>query len=113
MGRVKEQILKKEEQDWVQEQQNEIVQNMNESSTYIYSDLIDLDALEDKKLKYLEYKLKSEDIERKIYPENIEEINGLVIRYKVRQYGYARDEVVKIRTVPLLNILYIDYVYDK
>lgn len=107
MGRVKEQLLDK---DWVNEKQNNIIKEKVAVDTFLYADLFDLDEVS--KAKSIEYKLKSEDFCRAIYIEDIVEINGVCIKYKVRQHSLLEDKSPKLRVIPFSSILYIDYIYD-
>lgn len=117
MGRVKDMILDEEAKDWVQEQQKKIISKMHENIGYMYSSMIDFDLIEDKNLEYIEFILKGDDTKRKIYPENIQEIDGVSIKYdptapsfREKHPQYAQKS---IRIIPILNILYMDYVFKQ
>lgn len=117
MGRVKDMILDEEAKDWVQEQQQKIISKMHENISYMYSSMIDFDLIEDKDLKYIEIMLKGDNTKRTIYPENIEEIDGVSIKYNPiaptfieRHPEYKKKS---IRIIPILNILYMEYVFNK
>ena len=107
MGRVKEQLLDK---DWVSEKQNNIIKEKVAVDTFLYADLFDLNEVS--KAKSIEYKLKGEDFCRTICVEDIIEINGVCIKYKVQIHSLLEDKTPKLRVVPFSSILYIDYIYD-
>lgn len=117
MGRVKDMILDEEAKDWVQEQQKKIVSKMHENIGYMYSSMIDFDLIEDKNLKYIEFTLKGDNTKRKIYPENIKEIDGVSIKYDpiapIWKEEYPQYSEKSIRIIPILNIVYVEYVFNK
>ena len=117
MGRVKDMILDEEAKDWVQEQQQKIVSKMHENIGYMYSSMIDFDLIDDKKLEYIEIALKGDNTTRRIYPENIKEIDGVSIKYDptapILRKEHPTYNKKSIRIIPILNILYVEYVFNK
>lgn len=107
MGRVKEQLL---DEDWVEKRQKHIMRRNMAEDTFLYADLFDFDEVD--KAKSIEFKLKGEDFCRAIYIEDIVEINGVCIKYKVRKQSLLENKPPKLRVVPFMNILYIDYIYE-
>lgn len=107
MGRVKEQLL---DRDWVTEKQNNIIREKMAEEPFLYADLFDFDELD--KAKEIQFRLKGEDFNRTISIRNIVEINGVCIKYKVKSVSLLDDKPQKLRVVPFMNILYIDYIYE-
>lgn len=107
MGRVKEQLLN---ENWINEKQNNIIEEKVAIDTILYADLFDFDEVN--KAKEIEFKLKGEDFSRTIAVKDIVEINGVCIKYKVKINSLLDDKPQKLRVVPFSNILYIDYIYD-
>lgn len=107
MGRVKEQLL---DRDWVSEKQNNIIREKMAEDPFLYADLFDFNEVD--KAKKIEFKLKGEDFNRTISVRNIVEINGVCIKYKVKSHSLLDDKPQKLRVVPFMNILFIDYIYE-
>lgn len=107
MGRVKEQLLDRE---WVDEEQKDIMRRNMAEDTFLYADLFDFDEVD--KAKEIQFRLKGEDFNRTISVRNIVEINGVCIKYKVKSVSLLDDKPQKLRVVPFMNILYIDYIYE-
>lgn len=107
MGRVKEQLL---DEDWVEKRQKHIMRRNMAEDTFLYADLFDFDEVD--KAKEIQFRLKGEDFNRTISVRNIVEINGVCIKYKVKSPSLLDDKPQKLRVVPFMNILYIDYIYE-
>ena len=107
MGRVKEQLL---DRDWVDEEQKNIIKRKAEENVFVYADLFDFDEVD--KAKKIEFKLKGENFSRTICVEDIMEINGFCIKYKIKMPSLFDEKSERLSVVPFSNILYIDYIYD-
>ena len=102
MGKVKEQLLKFEEQDWIKEEQEKILNDTHRWSNITYADILNIDDIEQCQ------QVKLYTISRKVFLMNkndIVEINGLSIKYR------HEDDYVKIlRVIPLDKIVCVEYV---
>lgn len=110
MGRVKEQIIREQEEDWVEENQKKWLNNKRRWSGFVYGDLINFDYLEDKKFKKLDIITHSGKLYT-IRAEQITEANALFIQFteSIRLNGEPIGSQVKM--IPLTSIESIAYIF--
>lgn len=100
MGRMKELLLEKEVQDWVQEEQEKILNDKHREIDIVYADLLDIDSINKSEQIHIEM------INGKIYDfcaKDVTELNALCIKI---DYG-MRQHIV----LPLDKVVSVKYIY--
>lgn len=104
MGRMKDMLLEKEEEDWVEHWRNKhIMADINKTSI-IYNDLFNMDDLEDFHMMEIHM---DDGNTYYIYPEQIEEITGVNIKwteYAQLHKGTDMKQVVALMSIPITHI---------
>lgn len=103
MGRVKEELLKREEEDWVDEIINDAVRKKTIHNR-IYNDLFNMDDLTD--FHMMELHLVNGE-KHYIYPDEIEEISGINIKWiepTQLHKGEKITQVAALMSVPIAHI---------
>lgn len=103
MGRVKEELLKKEEKDWV----DTVINNTVEKATankIIYNDLFNMDDLTDFYMMEL-HLINGEKYY--IYPEEIEEITSINIKWIEPTQLHKDDHITQVKALMSVPIAHI------
>ena len=114
MGRMKEYQMKQEEKDWVAEEQQKWLNDIWRWKGVVYGDLIDEEMLADP--KFIRLIITTIDGENhSIKKEEIQEINGLNIKYKTYTDYQAIlgadyvSNVINVHIIPLDKISSVIY----
>lgn len=100
MGRVKELLLEKEEQDWLQEEQEKILNDKHREISIMYADLLDFKSIKKSERVYIDM------INGKTYDfceKDVIELNALCIKI---DYGMQQHIVL-----PLDKVVSVKYIY--
>lgn len=108
MGRMKEELMKREEADWVAEEQAKWLNDVFRWKGVVYGDIIDVELISDEKFARMHIELI--DGESCTYnKEDIEEFNGLCIKFR-KDIPYLNMK--RVIVIPLDKIVKITYEYD-
>lgn len=102
MGKVKEQLLEFEENDWIKEEQEKILNDTHRWSSITYADILNIDDVEQCR------QVKLHTIDGKVHlmnKDDIVEIHGLSIKYR-----YGDDYAKILRVIPLDKVVCVEYV---
>lgn len=102
MGKIKDEILKMEAEDYIQDEQKRWISKKTHWKGMVYNDLIDFDEIE--KESFIEMEVHTIDGHSWIIDKwNILEINGVCIKFTGKSFEYSfvsiipLDKVTKIR----------------
>lgn len=93
--------------DWVKMKQNEIVGVHTGEASLVYNDLVDIDEivqLEDTDSIHI---CLQDDVRLNFFKKDLENINGVCIKFKVMQDNIDNGTVTKTYAIPFDKILYI------
>lgn len=98
MGRIKDEIIKKEEKDWVEENQEILAKEESQYDGFIYADLIDEDLINDPQL--IEISIGLVDGTNYIFnKDDIIEWNGVSIKFIKTSYDNYRVFIIPFNKI--------------
>ena len=108
MGKVKNQKMQQEEEQWLAEEQEKWLNDTFRWKGIVYNDLMDIEVLRDEKLQQVH--IRTVDGNTYEYDkEDIKEINGLCIKFQ-KDYTYTGQKIASV--IPFDKIIKITYIYE-
>ena len=108
MGRMKEELMKREEADWIAEEQEKWLNDTFRWKGVVYGDIIDVELIRDEKFARMHIEIKNGE-SYTYNKEDIQEFNGLCIKFRK---NISHLNIRRTTVIPLDKITKITYEFD-